>query len=212
MNQIRISGPFHVRGFLAVAQLGSTFFFREFLHACCEEIKDLRKEFHTLAVSWQFPAKMRASRNDGWWKPFLQHAIYIWYIYYIYKNIYVFYLLQLYCHICAHLEKYIHVYFLSLAGWLSFIWHVSPRKIANQASRFFFRRPKIHSQRTDHPSKKKQPSLQYGMHNKCLFQQNLQLKKHVLHTTHTILFMFVCYALLDHQWNVCWPIGSSTGG
>ena len=64
---------------------------------------------------------------------------------------------------------------------------------------FFFRRPKIHSQRTDHPSKKKQPSLQYGMHNKCLFQQNLQLKKHVLHTTHTILFMFACYALLDHQ-------------
>ena len=77
MNQIRISGSFHVRGFLAVAQLGSTVFFREFLHACCEEIKDLRKEFHTLAVSWQFPAKMRASRNDGWWKPFLQHAIYI---------------------------------------------------------------------------------------------------------------------------------------
>ena len=33
------------------------FFSREFLHACCEEIKDLRKEFHTLAVSWQFPAK-----------------------------------------------------------------------------------------------------------------------------------------------------------
>ena len=32
-----------------------------------------------------------------------------------------------------------------------------------------------------------------------LVQQTSHLKKHVLHTTHTILFMFVCYALLDHQ-------------
>lgn len=127
--------------------------------------------------------------------------IYIWYIYdiYIYINMFLIYILQLYCHICAHLEKYIHVYFLSLAGWLSSIWHVSPRKIANQASRFFFPKAKDSQPTNWPPLPKKTTILTVWQHNKCLFQQTSHLKKHVLHTTHTILFMFVCYALLDHQ-------------
>ena len=214
MNQIRISGPFHVRGFLAVAQLGSTVFF-SWIPA------RLLVRRSRICVRSSTPSQFLGNspqKNESFKKWRLVETIlttchiyiYIYDISYDYIYKYVSYL-----HITTLLSymrtpRKIHTCLFFVPCWVvefsyGMCHHArSPTKLPD----FFSEGQRFTANELTTPPKKKQPSLQYGSTTNACFNK-LPTWKNTCYIQH--IQFFLCLYVMPcwtTKWNVCWPIGS----